>query len=745
MAHEDEQSAWTKLFGSIASWYDQLLDRIAVSIESAFNGITNSLSGIIDKLSGILEQVATRLTAAVDNIYTKIAEFVKTTVEQVTLFVDDLLSEIVSGMRDLIGNADNYIRDLTISIVDFFERLMDQASSNLGDIFDVIYKNIVDIVDRVSTLFADIYDAVITQLESIADNVKLFIGDLFDTVKQGVEQIIGQGQRVVSEIVDSVKLFINSVVDVVGNSLRELLDTISNLPAEISELARRLIESAEDNIKLPLTALPTSLITYIVDSFGGDLADDVTKMFDGMQQILFGSSPVTRSPETMRDIIASMTPAHPMAKFVMTMITSLFVIPMVYSGIASANSQIILQEHALENPYRLIEPDVINRAWYRDLLPTNLATEELRKHGYTESAAEIMLASAETVPPEREQLNWWLRGFIGADELDKSLKAAGWGAANINLLKDAAWVLPPVQDLITMAVREVFTPNIAAKFGQFDDYPPQFTAHAAKIGLNKTWALNYWAAHWRLPSVTMGFEMLHRRVINKDELDMLLRSADVMPFWRDKLIEISYSPLTRVDIRRMHKLGVLTEMQVMTAYMDIGYDTTNAKRLLDFTIKLNAPAEAQNDADLSSLSTSNIVNFYSDGVITKDDANKLLIDSGMSKGAARLYLDNAEMANERSERKKEIELILDRTDSGVITYEQAQDDLNRIGLETAEIQKAIAELNKREARRTKLPSRSDLDKMYKASIIRSDEYLDTLNRLGYSNYWSDKYLKLLQG
>ena len=61
--------------------------------------------------------------------------------------------------------------------------------------------------------------------------------------------------------------------------------------------------------------------------------------------------------------------------------------------------------------------------------------------------------------------------------------------------------------------------------------------------------------------------MLHRGVIDTAELDMLLRAQDVMPFWRDRLTAIAYRPLTRVDVRRMYKQGVLNVIKTKDMMM----------------------------------------------------------------------------------------------------------------------------------------------------------------------------------
>ncbi|GAH11034.1 unnamed protein product, partial [marine sediment metagenome] len=160
------------------------------------------------------------------------------------------------------------------------------------------------------------------------------------------------------------------------------------------------------------------------------------------------------------------------------------------------------------------------------------------------------------------------------------------------MYKELAYQIPPVADIITMAVREAFTPDIAAKFGQYEDFPKPLEEWGQKKGLSTEWTQRYWAAHWSLPSPMQGFEMLHRGLINKGELNMLLRALDVMPFWREKLTGIAYRRLTRVDIRRMYKAGVLTVEDVYESYLQHGYTEQNARRMTDFTVQWAMPAHA---------------------------------------------------------------------------------------------------------------------------------------------------------
>lgn len=190
-----------------------------------------------------------------------------------------------------------------------------------------------------------------------------------------------------------------------------------------------------------------------------------------------------------------------------------------------------------------------------------------------------------TKPATEDIIAYELRRDPSLSNLGTELRRIGIHPNYNHLYKELAYQIPPVADIITMAVREAFTPAIAARFGQYEDLPSEFVEWVGKKGLSREWAERYWAAHWSLPSPQQGFEMLHRGVIGEADLNMLMRALDIMPFWRDKLIQIAYRPLSRVDVRRMFALGVLDVSGVRKAYTDIGYNDYNADLMTQFTIR----------------------------------------------------------------------------------------------------------------------------------------------------------------
>lgn len=240
-----------------------------------------------------------------------------------------------------------------------------------------------------------------------------------------------------------------------------------------------------------------------------------------------------------------------------------------------------------------------------------------------------------TKPPNQDIIAYELRKDPSLAGLEEQLRKIGIHPDYRPLYHELAHIIPPVADIITMAVREAFTPSIAARFGQYEDFPPDLAKYAAQKGLTEEWAKRYWAAHWSLPSPLQGFQMLHRGVIDETELNMLLRAQDVMPFWRDKLTQIAYRPLTRVDVRRMYKQGVLDEGEVFESYLDQGYNEENAERMAEFTVK-------QTLASLSKFTSNDIIKAFAGRMISAGDARSLLNTIGIRNEDATYIISTAE-------------------------------------------------------------------------------------------------------
>jgi len=292
--------------------------------------------------------------------------------------------------------------------------------------------------------------------------------------------------------------------------------------------------------------------------------------------------------------------------------------------------------------------------------------------------AQTYLDAVLTKPATTDLISYMLRMNPDMPDAERELKRIGIHPDYIDVYKTLAHPIPPVADIITMAVREAFSPEIAERFGQYEDFPPEFEQYAAQKGLTKEWASRYWAAHWNLPSPTQGFDMLHRGIIDVETLNTLLRAQDVMPFWRDKLIQIAYRPLTRVDVRRMYREGILDEGEVYEAYKIAGYDDRNAERMAKFTVK-------QTLSTLSKFSSTDIIKAYVSRMISRSDADALLQEIGIRGEDAQYIISTADYKRQWDLTDSRIKGIKNLYSKFVYDDNEARDKLAALNLPAEQI------------------------------------------------------------
>ncbi|MBA7556857.1 hypothetical protein ES705_49580 [subsurface metagenome] len=119
-----------------------------------------------------------------------------------------------------------------------------------------------------------------------------------------------------------------------------------------------------------------------------------------------------------------------------------------------------------------------------------------------------------------------------------------------------------------------------------------------------------------------------------------------MPYWRDKLIQVAYTPLTRVDVRRMYNLKIIGEEQVLKAYKDIGYNDENARYMTDFTIAYYQQSE-------KNLTRSNIMDGYKRQYFSFNEATTMLQELGYDDVEAEFYTAKADYDNEVTKKKRD--------------------------------------------------------------------------------------------
>jgi hypothetical protein len=406
---------------------------------------------------------------------------------------------------------------------------------------------------------------------------------------------------------------------------------------------------------------------------------------------------------------------------------------------------------------KLSVQELIN-AWKMGMLTDQQLDDGLRDRGYSPDKRRALydvyskrlgeddirrLALRQYVSPAMQ-----VRGVLGGEttlpgrpfDADKALEHAGYHVDDLGLVKAAWEFLPGVQDVIRMAVKEVFSPEIAAKFQQYADLPPKFVEMAAKQGLSAEVAGWYWAAHWDLPSTTQGYEMLHRGVIKEEELDLLLRAQDVMPWWRDKLKAIAYSPLTRVDVRRMYQLGVLDEPGVVQAYKNLGYNQANADKLLEFTKVYYGPEDETGEEADRDWTKAEILDGYRKKIITTDQARLALREMSYAEAKIDFFLAREDLKAVQTRKQAYLDRWHSLYINGIAGAQDVYTNLQALGITEGEIDELLPLWNLEQVQTVTRPTKAERLKWFKSGIISQATWESELRLDGYSDAYIAMYL-----
>jgi len=352
--------------------------------------------------------------------------------------------------------------------------------------------------------------------------------------------------------------------------------------------------------------------------------------------------------------------------------------------------------------------------------------------------AQAYLDGVLTKPASTDLVAYELRRDPRLSNLPARLKQIGIHPDYFDIYETLAHPIPPVADIITMAVREAFTPDIAAKFGQYEDYPPDLEKFAEMKGLTPEWSQRYWAAHWSLPSSQQGFDMLHRGIIGRGELNMLLRALDVMPFWRGKLTGIAYRKLTRVDVRRMYKAGVLTREEVYEAYLHHGYNELNAKRMTEFTIQWAAPKEA-------SITRSDILTAYKGRMINRAEASDLLADMGEEYFHREFMLKAVDYKKGLELTENRIKGIRNLYKRRVYDINKTRDELLTLDLPAEEVDNLMEQwYYEVKAEVPRLWTTAQVLSFVKDGLITKERGITELSTIGYDTEHIDVYVRSIE-
>lgn len=338
-----------------------------------------------------------------------------------------------------------------------------------------------------------------------------------------------------------------------------------------------------------------------------------------------------------------------------------------------------------------------------------------------------MVATTGNPPGVETMLTLWNRGEATEADVERAMRQSDLKPEWFDQVKQMRFNRATPSDEIRFAVREVYSPDIRGRFGLDDDFPEEFAVKMQELGFSRDTAMNFWAAHWGLPSPEQGFRMYQRGIITEAELQLLLRSLDVMPFWRDRMIQLNHLVPGRIDLRRMFKANVITRAEVVDGYIKLGYTPEDAETLTRF-----AESEKVSGSSDRDLTKAELLQLYAGGITTETETRGWLQEMGYSADEVDALMALTDARRMAQYARAAVAKIHTLFVAHRLTQTEAVTDLDRLGID-AQARDGLIELwtIEREANTRDLTGAQVIAAL-KKSVISGDVALAKLQQLGYT-------------
>jgi hypothetical protein len=351
-------------------------------------------------------------------------------------------------------------------------------------------------------------------------------------------------------------------------------------------------------------------------------------------------------------------------------------------------------------------------------------------------------------------IDLYMREQIDYAEMKKRLEFQGVkDETDIELwlaLRDA---FPPLGDIIRFMVRDTQNEQVVKdgklEEGFNDNWSGLLQFWARAQGFTKDIAMEYWKAHWEMPSPTQAFTMQQRLrpgrvaddlVTTPEQIYTLLGTADYAPGWRAKLQAVSYNVPTRTDIKQGYALGIYKRPETIEALQDTGLDKNGAEfvtRLYDVEKERRQRTIAERN---SAWTVKVALSQFVEGLLTREETKTVLKTLGVDEKQLDTILDSAELKRVTRERAACSKAVRRRYWVGANTETVARSSLVRQGWDKEAADAIVNTWScERAAGLQEVPARKNVEWAV-SGVITLQELAVRLGNLRYSQTDIDRFI-----
>lgn len=264
------------------------------------------------------------------------------------------------------------------------------------------------------------------------------------------------------------------------------------------------------------------------------------------------------------------------------------------------------------------------------------------------------------------------------------------------------------------------------------DAPTDIKARYAQAQISEEQATQDWMRHFRVPPAAWWVDAYFRGIRTQSEVYQALEAENVPPEIWDDVIAVERELLPVWMIPDIIASGAMDKEAALKFAGKLGFDPADALILYNYGYSKSKASKAATAADLAKLSLTNAKTLFENGGLTQQQYVEVLLEHGYSQEAADLTVETTQIQLALKERKDYATYIVDLVDLGQSTIADAVNTLVKAGFTAEEVTKYETQMKRTKAKAAKLPSRSEIDKLYDNGTIAYDLWLNFMEQLGYS-------------
>lgn len=357
--------------------------------------------------------------------------------------------------------------------------------------------------------------------------------------------------------------------------------------------------------------------------------------------------------------------------------------------------------------------------------------------------ADAVMMGQRTRPESMQLCMLYRRGVLDEDAWKKAMRTVGviTDEDRDRIYKLSAYV-PGASDVVRFVARDVDDKTIVDRYSldyQFEEkYAERLKPLGDANGIDKETMRLYWRAHWQRSSPGQLMDMMHRLRPDKvpegvattqDDIRQSMLQDDYTVWDVDRLIALSYRPLTRTDAIQGYMIRGFNEEETKSVLLDAGYSDGDSNLLMKY---LDRRRTVQENKRSGIPTVRTMVNQYAAGVLGTDELEKLLREVGYTDETVPRVMESALIARSVARAVESKRWIKQRYVTGVISLDEAVNELGRGGLMNDDVNDLVSQWTRNREARGKIPSAAQLCKWRGQLIIGEAEQLAALIRTGWA-------------